>query len=280
MLASEVSGIPFSFTLHGPGIFFEPYTWHLGTKLDRSAFCATISNFARSQAAIFAQPDTMNRVHIVHCGIEPRRLQAVEHGGVATNLIYVGRLVDLKGLGVLLPALAKLRDRHPDLSLTVVGDGPDRTRFERQADDLGLGDAVRFVGSASQDDVGRLLAESDIFVLPSFAEGVPVVIMEAMGSALPIVSTYVGGITELVEDGVHGYLVPPGSEPELVDRLGDLIEQPDLRNRFGKAGRSRVLEEFDSTIEARRLANAIEAHAAGRSLPVRPEALPAMPSGD
>jgi glycosyltransferase involved in cell wall biosynthesis len=253
MIAAEVAGLPYSFTLHGSAIFFEAKTWRLDQKLDRAAFCACISNFTRSQAAIFAQSETMDRVHLVHCGIEPETIAPVTHHGRATKLIFVGRVVEQKGLGVLFDSLGLLADTAPDLEVLVVGDGPDRAALERRAGAQGLGDRVRFVGSKPPSEVSELLQTADIFVLPSFAEGVPVVVMEALAAGLPVVASFVGGMAELVEDGVTGYLIPPGDPAPLAARVEALIDDPETRNRMGQAGRAKVVAEFDATVEARRL---------------------------
>jgi glycosyltransferase involved in cell wall biosynthesis len=274
MLASEVSGLPYSFTLHGSAIFFDAHAWHLGDKLDRAAFCACISHFTRSQAAIFASPETMDRVYLVHCGIEPERLRPVTHRGVGSRLVFVGRVVEQKGLKVLFESMQQLVPDHPELTLTIIGDGPDRMALEQRADKMGLASRVDFVGSKSQTEVADLLGEADVFVLPSYAEGVPVVVMEALACGIPVVASFVGGMAELVEDGVTGFLVRPGDAEQLADRIGRLVADPELRNRFGSAGRSMVTAEFDSTIEARRLGSLFIGSAIGRSSPVRPRADP------
>ena len=277
MLAAEVGGLPYSFTLHGSGIFFEAHTWQLGTKLDRAAFCACISHFTRSQAAIFASTGTLQRLHIVHCGVDPATLRPVEHAGPARELLFVGRVVEAKGLGVLFDAMGQLAvagGPGAELRLTVVGDGPDRERLERRAESAGVGHRVRFVGAKSQSEVAELLAGADIFVLPSYAEGVPVVVMEALGAAVPVVATFVGGMAELVDDGVTGFLVRPADAEQLADRIGRLCDDAGLRQRLGLAGRERVLAEFDSTVEAARLGALFTAHHAGLPSPIRPEALP------
>ncbi|MDH3683863.1 MAG: glycosyltransferase, partial [Acidimicrobiia bacterium] len=252
MLAAELSGRTFSFTLHGPGIFFEPHTWRLDEKLRRAAFCACISYFCRSQAAIFAAPGDGNRLHIIHCGIDPTALQPRRHEGTGDRVLFVGRLAEVKGLPVLLEALRIVAKTHPTVSLTVVGDGPGRERFEAVARDLGLTGAVDFVGYRSQAEVASHLAETDVFVLPSYAEGVPVTLMEAMGSGLPVVATQVGGVSELVEHERNGFIVKPGDPAELADRISTLVGDPRRRQRFGDAGRSRVESDFSNVTESAR----------------------------
>ncbi len=270
MLAAELAGVPYSFTLHGSGIFFEAHTWRLDEKLNRAAFCACISHFTRSQAAIFAAPETRDRLHLIHCGVEPDKLTPIIHRDDPRRLIFVGRVVEQKGLGDLFQALVQLEGRGPGLGLTIVGDGPDRLALERRAADLGLADRVSFVGSKSQSEVVELLGDADIFVLPSYAEGVPVVVMEALGSELPVVATFVGGMAELVEDDVTGFLVRPGDPDQLADRIHRLLGDAELRQRMGRAGRHKVVADFDSAAEARRLGALFTNFHAGLPSPTRP----------
>ena len=273
MLTAAVSGIPYSFTLHGSAIFFEAHTWQLGTKLDRAAFCSCISNFTRSQAAIFAKAETLERLHVVHCGVEPDRLVPVTHEGQANAMFFVGRLVEAKGLGVLFTAMAELVPSRPELMLTIVGDGPDRQKLERKAAALGLTEHVKFVGSKSQAEVAELLATAEVFVLPSYAEGVPVVLMEALGSGVPVVASFVGGVAELVEDGVNGFLVAPGDPEALVNRLSQVLDDGELRASMGAAGREKVVTNFDSRLEAGRLATLLTNSAKGVLSDTRPPSL-------
>ncbi|MEN8741339.1 MAG: glycosyltransferase, partial [Phaeobacter gallaeciensis] len=198
MLASELSGIPYSFTIHGPDIFFNPNHWRIDEKAARARFVACISEFCRSQLMCFADQSHWARFHIIHCGIDPGRYTSAPHKGA--NLLFVGRLAAVKGLPILLDAL---RDLSGDWKLTVIGDGPDRAALEAQAQGLN----VDFLGYRSQSEVAEALSNTDVFVLPSFAEGVPVVLMEAMASAVPVVATRIAGIPELVDHATSGLLV-------------------------------------------------------------------------
>ena len=271
MLASELSGVPYSFTLHGSAIFFEAHTWQLGTKVERASFCVGISHFTRSQAAIFADADALDRVHIVHCGVEPDRLSPVSHHGPGTSMLFVGRVVEAKGLAVLFEAMQGLTATRPDLTLTIVGDGPDRAGLERKASTMGLAEHVTFVGSKSQTEVAELLSAAEVFVLPSYAEGVPVVVMEALGTGVPVVASFVGGMAEIVENGVNGFLVPPGDSIQLSDRIGQLLDDAELRASMGAAGRAKVVKEFDSSVAASRLRTLIVNYGSGLPLGVRPK---------
>jgi glycosyltransferase involved in cell wall biosynthesis len=250
MLASTMSGIPFSFTPHGPAIFFEPRRWRLDEKVARASFVACISHFARAQTMLFSDQAHWNKLHVVHCGVIPEQYGRQKREQYGKHILFVGRLAAVKGVPLLLECVASLRVRHPDLRLTIVGDGPDRVRLEQQSSELGLTESVRFAGYQSQDAVAQIMTTSDVLVLPSFAEGVPVVLMEAMASRLPVVASRVAGVPELVEDGVSGLLLPPGNLKVLAESLDRLLSDPSLCGRMGEAGRAMVEAQFNVATEA------------------------------
>lgn len=252
MLTAELANIPFSYTLHGPADLFEPYSWHLAEKTARARFVACISYFARSQCMLFSDPVHWPKLRIIHCGITPELYQdsgATQSG--RSHFVFVGRLAAVKGIRVLLQAFQMARKTNPDLTLTLVGDGPDRAALEAEA--APMGDVVRFAGFQSQSEVAKILATADVFVLPSFAEGVPVVLMEAMASGKPVLASRVAGVPELVEDGVNGFLVAPGDAVDLAKKIGIMSADAALRMRMGQAGRQKVQEEFNIETEATRL---------------------------
>ncbi|MGR3501872.1 glycosyltransferase family 4 protein [Pseudaestuariivita sp.] len=265
MLASHLNGRPYSFTLHGPDIFFEPMHWRLDEKIARAQFVACISHFCRSQAMAFSEARHWDKLHIVHCGVEPRRYAAAREPNRRPQVLFVGRLAGVKGVPLLLQAAEKLTT---EFDLTLVGDGPERAAHEALARELSVN--ANFLGYQSQDRVAELLAQSDVLVLPSFAEGVPVVLMEAMAAQVPVLTTRIAGIPELVEDGTSGLLVAPGDVEALTDALRTLLDDPDLRARMGAAGRAKVAAEFDVSQEAAWLKSLIEAHHAGETLGLRP----------
>jgi glycosyltransferase involved in cell wall biosynthesis len=260
MLASEMSGIPYSFTLHGPDIFYEPHRWRLDEKIARARFVACISHFARSQAMVFSDPEHWGKLHIVHCGVDPARYDGPPPE-VPAHLVFVGRLAAVKGVPVLFEALRGLIADHPDLRLTLVGDGPERKGLEARAE--GLRGHVTFAGYRSQEEVAALLRGATALVLPSFAEGLPVVLMEALAARVPVVATRIAGVAELVEDGVSGLLVPPGDAVALRAALARVLGDPALRRAMGEAGRARVVAEFASDKEAAWLAHLFEGYAGG-----------------
>ncbi len=253
MLASELTGIPYSFTLHGPADLFEPYRWRIDEKTARAKFVSTISYFARSQLMFFSDPAHWHKIRIIHCGVKPTLYEtpppARSDGEI--RLLFVGRLAPVKGIRVLFEAVQRLSGEFPNLRLILVGDGPDRANLEKAAQPLG--DLVQFTGYKSQAEVADLMQSSDIFVLPSFAEGVPVVLMEAMASARPVIATQVAGVGELVEEGQSGFMVPPGDVESLMARIRILAGDAEMRARMGKHGREKVLADFDIETEAARL---------------------------
>ena len=260
MAAAAMAGVPFSFTMHGPAIFFEPHHWGVGKKIAAARFVACISHYCRSQAMILSDQDHWAKLNIIHCGIEPERYAAVEHrdegvrGDGTIRLLFVGRLAAVKGLPVLLDAFAALPERF---HLSLIGDGADRPALEAAAAALpgSAAGRVTFEGYKSQDEVAAALGETDVFVLPSFAEGVPVVLMEALASGVPAVATAVAGVGELVLDGANGRIVPPGDAEALREAIEALGRDAALRTRYGRAGRERVERGFDIDSEAGRLAD-------------------------
>jgi glycosyltransferase involved in cell wall biosynthesis len=273
MMTKALGGPGYSFTVHGPDELFDPVGNSLGLKIQYADFVACISHFCRSQCMIFAPVDAWDRLRIVHCGVRPADYTApppvadLPPRASGRRILYVGRLSQLKGGLVLIAAMADVAKAHPEADLVVVGDGEVRARMEARAKAMGLADRVHFLGFRSQGDVRAAMADADVFTLPSFAEGVPVVFMEAMASGIPVVATQVAGVSELVEEGVSGFIVPPGDATALARRVSDLLSDPALRTRMGAAGAARVAADFNIDIETIWLGELIAAAGSGNSLP-------------
>jgi colanic acid/amylovoran biosynthesis glycosyltransferase len=266
MLAAQLGGFTFSFTMHGPAEFYEPKYWRIDEKIRRALFVACISNFCRSQAMVFAPQECWEKLHIVHCGVDPADFNSAgvkPPSGEGSRLLFVGRLAGVKGLPILLDAVARLKQGHPGIELTVAGDGPDREKLVAQSQRLGIGANVRFPGYQSQRQVRELLGRTDVFVMASFAEGVPVVLMEAMAARVPVVATQIAGVPELVEDGVSGFLVPPGDPIALADKVDRLLRDGNLRCDFGRAGSEKVSRDFNILTEAEKLCQILTTAIAG-----------------
>lgn len=259
MLASTLSGVPFSMTVHGPHDFFEPERNGLGRKIVESSLTVCISEFGKSQCMLFTPPSHWNKLHVVRCGVDAEFLEPERGQCDPARLISVGRLCPEKGQILLVQAVAALRDQGCDVELLLVGDGPSRHDVEREASRLRVERSIRLLGWRSSRDVRRLILESRALVLSSFAEGIPVVLMEAMALGRPVIAPGVGGIPELVQTGENGWLVPAGSVEDLAGAMRQLVESPAERlDQMGERGRRRILERHDVSREVRRLAALFE----------------------
>jgi colanic acid/amylovoran biosynthesis glycosyltransferase len=236
-----------SFTMHGPTEFANVSAYGMNAKVEQAEFVICISDYARSQLMGLTRRGLWQKLHVVHVGIPLAQFERTSstHRSSDVHILFVGRHVPEKGHAVLLEGVAMLARRNHRLRVTLVGDGPERIELEHLADRLGLASHVAFTGAVGQDDIMRIYESATIFCLPSFAEGVPTVLMEAMAMQLPVVSTWIAGIPELVEHERSGFLVAPGRPDALADQLERLIADPDLAERLGEAGREKVTSRFD-----------------------------------
>jgi glycosyltransferase involved in cell wall biosynthesis len=256
MLASLLSDIPFSMTIHGPSEFDRPTQLALGEKIHRAAFTVGVSEFTRSQLYRWSNPADWPKIHVVHCGLDGTFLDCGATSIPDTlRLICVGRLTEQKGPLVLLEAVQRLAAEGLMLELILVGDGPLRQPIEELVDRLGLQKHVRLAGLQGSEAVRDEIIGARALVLPSFAEGLPRVLMEAMALGRPVISTYVAGIPELVVPGLCGWLVPAGSVEALVQAMRDalLSSTTDLEH-LGRAGAARAAQRHDGNIEMAKLA--------------------------
>ena len=242
MLAAAMADVTWSMTVHGPHDFMDAAGWALSRKLQSAAFCAFISEFARSQAMWHTPSSAWSKFHIVRCGLEAEFLDApATPVPRAPRFIFVGRLAPEKGVPVLIEAVARLTARGIALELVIIGDGPCRAEVESGIARGRLQQVVRLLGWQSTARVREEILASRAFVLPSFAEGLPIVLMEALALHRPVVCTHVAGIPELVEHNVHGFLVPPGSAAALCEAMHEVLSTPPPRlDEMARAGAARV----------------------------------------
>ncbi|AGA73615.1 colanic acid biosynthesis glycosyltransferase WcaL [Pseudomonas plecoglossicida] len=263
MLANVLGGPAYSFTVHGPEEFDKPQFLHMGEKVRRAAFVAAVSSYGRSQLFRWVAHDHWAKVKVVHCGLE-RSFHEVAPVGVPTapRLVCVGRLCEQKGQLLLLEAARVLAARSIAFELVLAGDGEMRGQVEALIARYGLQQQVRITGWISSAQVREEILAARALVLPSFAEGLPVVIMEAMALRRPVLTTYVAGIPELVRPGENGWLFPAGAVDELAAAMADCLAQPaEVLQRMGEAARQRVLQRHDIDTEAARLASYFKASA-------------------
>lgn len=257
MLVHALGGPPYSFTVHGPEEFDKAEFLSLGEKVRRSAFAVAISSYGRSQLFRWVAHTEWPKIKVVHCGLDQafHDIEATDPPD-ALRLVCVGRLCEQKGQLLLIEAAYEVVRQGVALHLVLAGDGEMRAEIERLVTDRGLGAHVRITGWLSSAQVRDEILAARALVLPSFAEGLPVVIMEAMALRRPIISTFVAGIPELVQAGESGWLFPAGDVGELASAmLACLAASPAELARMARAAHARVLERHDIDIEAGKLAD-------------------------
>ena len=257
-LACRLGGPPWSFTAHGPDEFDRAEALDLKGKVADARLAVAISSFGRSQLMRWSDPADWGRIVVARCGVDVDFL-----GGepvvtpIGPRFAAVARLNGQKGLPLLVEAAGLLRARGRDFALDIAGDGELRDALARQIAAAGLDGQVRLLGTLDGAGVRRLIEGARAFVLPSFAEGLPVVLMEALALARPVIATAIAGTPELVDGGV-GWLVPAGSAEAVADAMEAAIDAPVERiTAMGREGRRRVAERHDAARNAAGLAAAI-----------------------
>jgi colanic acid/amylovoran biosynthesis glycosyltransferase len=268
MLTYLLGGPSYSFTVHGPEEFDKTTFLYLKEKIHHASFVAAISSYTRSQLYRWADYHDWHKIHVIHCGLESS-FHAVEPQPVpeTPKIVCVGRLCEQKGQLLLLNAVSQLAKRGQAFELVLAGDGEMRGEIERLIAKNNLKAQVKITGWISSEQVREHILTSRALVLPSFAEGLPVVIMEALALKRPVLTTYVAGIPELVRHGESGWLFPAGDVEELTSALQELLNAPlDQLDRMGEAGYQRVIERHSIDKEAAKLKQLFEKT-------VRPEAV-------
>jgi colanic acid/amylovoran biosynthesis glycosyltransferase len=260
MLAGVLTGTPYSFTVHGPEEFDRPQFIGLTEKIRRAAFVVAISSFGRSQLFRWIEHEQWPKVHVVHCGLDAAfRDGAASPAPAGARLVCVGRLCEQKGQLLLVAAMRQVLDRGVPFELVLAGDGEMRAAVEALVSELRLESHVRITGWISGEQVRDEILQSRALVLASFAEGLPVVIMEAMALRRPVLSTYVAGIPELVVHGECGWLFPAGDVEALAAAMQACLAAPTaVLDAMGTAAMERALARHDIDVEATRLHHLIQ----------------------
>lgn len=259
MLASELGGVPFSLTIHGPGIFYHPRQWALGEKIRRSQFTAAITHFCRSQCMVFAPYAEWDKIIVVRCCVDAAFLsQPITDVTEDCRLLFIGRLCEEKGVPFLIEAVARLRNLGRPFELNIIGDGPMRRTIEELISKHQLQGFVHLLGFQSSQRIAEELIRSRALILPSFAEGLPVVIMESLAVGRPVITTRIAGIPELVDEQC-GWLVPPGDINSLSSAIQDCFQSSSERlTAMGREGRRRVKQLHDADVALEPLVTAIK----------------------
>ena len=254
MLAQAMGGVPYSITINAN---LDWWGGALEEKLGRAAFTVSTMRWVQKDVQARFARAIADRCHYAPVGVdtdawrpEPRRMCSP---GEPLRLLCVGRLHRSKGFDVALHALRQVLDGGRAARLTILGSGPEAQALAALAAGLGLGTQVDLAGSMPEDEVRRALADADIFLLPSHAEPLGVVVMEAMAMAVPVIVTRAGGVAEIVTDGVDGLMVPPGDPEGLAQAILALGGDPERATALGAAGRRSVVQRFDARVGAQKL---------------------------
>ena len=266
-LIHRLTGIPYSFTAHGFDLHVDRHM--LCEKVADAAFVVAVSEYNRKLILDECGEGARTRLAVIHCGVDtgffrPRKTTLAER---PFSIVCVGTLHEVKGQSYLVEACRLLAESGGDVKCTLVGDGPDRAALVRQIAALGLEGRVALAGRRTRAEIAELLGRAHVLVSPSVPtaegkrEGIPVVLMEAMASGVPVVASGISGIPELVENGKTGLLVAPREPSALADALRRLHDDPALRERLGRAGREMVEREFDVRKNAGDLVRRFRLHA-------------------
>lgn len=256
LLWRALSGGSYSFTAHGPAEFDRLPAIGIGMKLRDARFVVAISLFGRSQLFRYCDQSHWSKIHLVHCALEEAFFaEPPTPVPDSRKLVCIGRLCDAKGQLFLVDCAARLKAEGHAFEVVLLGDGEQRPLIEARIRRDGLQDTVKLLGWASGDQVRQELLSARAMVLPSFMEGLPVAIMEALALGRPVISTYVAGIPELVRDGHEGWLVFPGCSDSLTAAMREALQAPPERlTAMGRAGRERVRRDHHLPTEVARLA--------------------------
>jgi colanic acid/amylovoran biosynthesis glycosyltransferase len=248
LLMARVYPVTFSATIHGSAEFINPVGFYLREKVAAAQFICAISDYGASQIMKDSDPGHWHKVVVNRLGVDTGVFlpSGKNQNPERIELLCVGSLVPPKGYPILISALDRLiREGRATLHLRIAGEGHGRLFLEKMIAERKLEDHVTLEGSCTQEQILSLYRQADLFVLASFAEGIPVVLMEAMSMEIPCIATWITGIPELIRHGVDGWLLPPGNERELAGAIAYLIDHPELRRQLGSAGRARVREQYE-----------------------------------
>jgi colanic acid/amylovoran biosynthesis glycosyltransferase len=247
LILTRMFPVTLSITFHGPAEFENAVGSRLREKVEASLFSCGISQYGLSQIMAATGYSEWPKLELTPLGVDPAEFppRPFRPDPSPFQIVSVGRLAPVKGQHVLIAAMQRLVSEGRNIRLRLAGDGPDRAELQQDAADRGLHEHVLFEGNVNQDTLREFYRESDALVLSSFAEGLPVVLMEAMAMEIPCISPWVNGIPEIVTHAENGLLVPPGDAEALASAIARLMDDAELRRMLGQKARLKVLERFN-----------------------------------
>jgi glycosyltransferase involved in cell wall biosynthesis len=261
LIVAKTFPITYSLTIHGPDEFYDVTEFCLAEKIDAARFVCCIGWFARSQLMKISPNNQWHKFRVVPLGVDPSKFAPPRRRSTLPfEILCIGRLVPAKGQHILVSAVRRLIEENRAVRLRLIGDGPERRSLEERIAKEGLTGHVVLEGPVNQDRIPGFLENADVFALASFAEGIPVSLMEAMAAGVPCVSTMIAGIPELIRNEIDGLLVSPSDEEALAGALRRLMDYPEVRQRLSKAGRLRVIERYNLEQNVRALAEVYHCH--------------------
>jgi colanic acid/amylovoran biosynthesis glycosyltransferase len=253
LIANRLLGIPFSLTLHAHGIYINRLL--LKAKIQCARFVVTISEYNRQfLKKLFPESGLEDKIYVIHSGLDPDVFSSSSvpsHSDDELMIVGVGQLAPRKGFHVLIESCHHLAERGVPFRCHILGEGEERSQLEALIDHYNLHERVLLPGKVYQEELRQILAQADVSVLPCVKDksgeldGIPAALMEAMAMQIPTVSTNISGIPELIDHERNGLLTPPNDAVALADALQRLRDDPELRQRLGRAARETVLNEFN-----------------------------------
>jgi colanic acid/amylovoran biosynthesis glycosyltransferase len=247
VMTARIFPVTFSVTFHGPVEFQNPGGSRLAEKVQASLFACAISQYGVGQLMYACNHTQWPKLELTLLGVDPSGFapRPFRQSPSPFQILCVGRLAPVKGQHLLIGAIDSLVRAGRQIRLRFAGDGPDRQTLRQDVQNRGLAAHVLFEGNVNQDRLRELYRESDALVLSSFAEGLPVVLMEAMAMEIPCVAPWINGIPEIITHEVDGLMVPPGNPQALASAIGRLMDDAELRRALGQRSRLKILEKFD-----------------------------------
>jgi colanic acid/amylovoran biosynthesis glycosyltransferase len=260
MLLSKIYSMTYSMTVHGPDEFYDVTLNCLNEKIKRAQFIFCISNYTKSQLMRLSPSKTWGKLELVRLGIDPTIYLPTpkKESPSCFQILCVGRITSTKGQNILIDAVIQLLEQGAPIKLELIGDGPQRQCLEEKTKRHGFEKSIVFRGSLNSEATLEAYRKADIFALTSFAEGLPVVLMEAMAMEIPCIATAINGIPELIKNEINGLLISPSDIEETAQAILKLIQQEPLRIKIGQAARETILEKYNLQKNTHYLASQFE----------------------